>query len=250
MQRLTRQDRMYILAKACKEKGVNPNKGNYAGTIRGVAAARLFISQKAAKELTQDLTLAYRFDKWQSILETETETEPTTYTPNKISLQPPRVNPLKTLTLEKPLQPVKTVQPKPVDPDAENYLANIATPTKPTEKQYAQILYSKAQRDTLNGIGRITLSEAKEVYNNKKTTIDQIQNLLQTFYVDLETEIRGNILLVYWDGKTATRNMRDLTRVIQPKNPVYHYKNNPEGDILEEDEGVVSEEASGIKNLG
>lgn len=86
----------------------------------------------------------------------------------------------------------------------------------------------------------------KDVNPNK----GNLQTLLQTHYNDLETEVRGNILLFYWDGKTATRNMRDLTRIIQPKNPVYHYKNNPEGDILEDDEGVVSEQASGIKNLG
>jgi uncharacterized membrane protein len=244
MQKLTRQDKLYTLAKACKEKGVNPNKGNYAGTILQIAAAKLFISQKTAKELTQDLTLAYRYDRWEGILGTENQTEETaTCTPNKIMLQLPRVNPLKNLTLTEPLQPVKTVQPKPIDPDAEKYLTQIITPAKPTEKQYAQIFYAKAERDILNGIGRITLSEAKEIMQDKTVTIEQIQELLQKYYVDLETETRGNILLIYYDGKSTVRSLRDLERIVQPKNPVYHPKDNPEGDIAEEDEGVVSEQA-------
>jgi hypothetical protein len=252
MQKLTRQDKLYTLAKACTEKGVNPNKGNYAGTILQVAAAKLFISQKTAKELTQDLTSAYRYDKWAGILETEAEQpqETATYTLNKITLQPPRVNPLKTLLLNEPLQPVKTVQPKPLDTDAQKYLTQIATAPKLTEKQYAQIFYTKAERDILNGIGRITLPDAKEITKNNNFTIEQVQTLLQKYYIDLETEIRGNILLIYYDGKSTIRSLRDLERTIQPSNPVYHPKNNPEGDITEEDEGVVSEQASGISEHG
>jgi hypothetical protein len=244
--RLSLQDRLYILAKACVEKGVNPDKGNYAGTIRGVAAARLFISQKTAKELTETLTLAYRYDKWQGILETETEQQQeTTYTLNRITLQPPRVNPIENLTLKEPLEPVKTVQPKPIDPEAEQYLNQLTTPIKPTEKQYAQILYAKAERDIFSGIGRVTLSDAKEILQDKNLCINQIQNLLQTFYPDLETETRGNILLIYYDGKSTVRSLRDLTRIVQPKTPIYHPKNNPEGDITEEDEGVALEKELG-----
>ena len=247
MQKLTRQDRLYVLAKACKEKEVNPDEGNYAGVVRGICAGELFISSKAAQDLIEDLTRAYKHNKWQRLLGAENETEQpqetATYTPNRITLQPPRVNPLKNLVLNEPLQPVKTVHPKPLDPDAQKYLTQITTPPKPTEKQYAQIFYAKAERDILNGIGRITLSEAKEIMQDKTVTIEQIQELLQKYYVDLETETRGNILLIYYDGKSTVRSLRDLERIVQPKNPVYHPKDNPEGDIAEEDEGVVSEQA-------
>jgi hypothetical protein len=245
--RLSRQDKLYILAKACREKGVNPNKGNYAGHIREVAAAKLFISSKAAIELTQDLTLAYRYDRWAGILETEeNETQETvTYTPNRITLQPPRVNPLKNITLNEPLQPVKTVQPKPLDTDAQNYLNQLSAP-KPTEKQYAQILHAQAEHDIANGVGRITLSDAKEITQDKNITIDQVQELLQTYYPNLEVEARGNILLVFYDGKNTVRSLRDLNRIVQPKNPAYHPKDNPEGDITEDDEGVVTETVSGL----
>lgn len=244
--RLSRQDRLYILAKACIEKGVSPNKGNYAGHIREVAAAKLFISSKAAVELTQDLTLAYRYDRWAGILGTETEQtqETITYTPNRITIQPPRVNPLKNIILDNPSEPIKTVQPKPIDYDAQKYLNELSTPTKPTEKQYAQILYAKAEHDILNGIGRITLSEAKEITQDKNITINQIQTLLQKYHPTIEVEARGNILLVFYDGKETVRSLRDLNRTIQPENPIYHPKDNPEGDITEDDDAI--EEASGI----
>jgi len=253
LEKHSHSERLYILAKACMEKNVNPEKGNYAGFVRGICAGELFIRNKAAQELIEDLTLAYRYDKWQCLLETENETEQpqetATYTLNKIVLQPPRVNPLKNLTLNEPLQPVKTVQPKTLDMDAEKYLTKIAAPG-PTEKQYAQIFYAKAEHDILNGIGRITLSDAKEITKDN-ITVEQVQSLLQTYYVDLETEIRGNLLLIYFDGKSTVRSLRDLDRAIQPKNPVYHPKENPEGDITEEDEGVVSDEqASGISEHG
>jgi hypothetical protein len=73
-----------------------------------------------------------------------------------------------------------------------------------------------------------------------------MQTLLQTYYSNLDSEVRGNILFVYWDGKETVRSLRDLNRIVQPENPIYHPKDNPEGDITEDDEGVVTESVSGL----
>ncbi len=243
-QRLTRQDKLYILAKACTEKSVNPDKGNYAGLIRGVCAGRLFVSAKAAQELTCDLTAAYRFDKWQAILGTENETEQTqetiTYTPRTFSPNPPTLNPLKTLKLTMPLEPIKKVQPKTStreDAEADAYLNKYAATanTRLTEQQTALVLHSQAEKDRFNGIGRITLHDAWQIVGNKNLTTEDLKELWQKHYPGIEAETRGNALLIFWDGKETMRSVRDLNRTVQPKTPVFNAQNSMEGDIAEDD---------------
>ncbi len=253
IQRLSRQDRLYTLAKACQEKGVNPDYGNYAGLVRGVCAARLFLSQKAAIELTRDLTLAYRYDKWAGILGTEAtlkpEPETPTYTLRTFNIQTPTENPLKNLQLTEPLKPVKTIPPKRLDPEAEQKLAAYTQTTSSlSEKQTAALLYNRADKDRFNGVGRIVLPEIQAETGNKNLTLTEVLQLWQKYYPRIEAEPRANVILIYFDNRADLAAKRKQYHTIQPLNE-WHSRDNLEGDVTEDCDGedapeVVDEEVT------
>jgi hypothetical protein len=92
----TRQDRLYVLAEVCRQKGINPNHTAYMGTIIGVCAANFNIPKNKAREYAQILTSAYKQDKWETILGATTpqpkgqttffNSEPTANTPKQDAL--------------------------------------------------------------------------------------------------------------------------------------------------------------------
>lgn len=189
--RLSHQDRLAILAQLCYERGVNPQKGNYAGFVRAVCCGKLFLSNQTAIQLTKTLTTAYYADRWNDLLGKLNEGQ--SVGEEGCALQPLTWNP----------------QPQQENVKAETKKAELSL------KQLSQILYGKAQRDTFNCIGRITEADAKEI----NLTIEEAQQIWSHHHTKFETEIRGNCLLIFWNGKGEMRSQRNLLCTVQPTEP-------------------------------
>lgn len=125
--------------------------------------------------------------------------------------------------------PVKKVVPQPTT--QQDHL---------TDKQIAQILYNKAKHDTFNGTGRIILGEARDIADNKHMQIADVLIFWQQHYPLIEAETKSNIVLVYWKGK-LDRSI--IPPIIPKKAPVFKPQENTTGDIFEDEDGVVPEEA-------
>ena len=228
---------MRILAELCNQKNVNPSKGNYAGFIQKMAITHLQVSISSVKELTTSLTIAYRTDKWQSLLginEAQTQgynSDITKKEVNYIQHQPSIQSELQRLAQTTQPTPLKTMPTKPA-----------YQPDHLTQQQIAKILYGTATKDTFDGIGRLILSEARQITENKTMQIEELAQFWQQHYPLIDAEIRGNVLLIFWDGKEDVRSIRDLNKLVQPKDPSFYAKNNPEGDISEDDCGVLPEQ--------
>jgi hypothetical protein len=247
-----RESRLRILAELCSNNNLNPNRGNYAAFIQSIAVTHLNTSVNTAKELVTALTISYRRDQWQSLLTDEQDdvAGDSRFEPNRIGIAPkPEVEAATANVIFEPVvqhesiqaeltKIAETIQPEPV-----KHLATRQSTQQDnlTEKQIAQILYTTAQRDIFDGVGRIILSDARYITDNKHLQIDELLNFWQRNYPIINAETRSNILLIYWDGKDTVRNKRNLNTVIQPKAPVYRAKNNPAGDIEEDDDGVIPE---------
>lgn len=198
--KLGHQDRLAILAQLCYEKGVNPSKGNYAGFVRGIACGKLFLSKQTALQLTKTLTTAYYHDKWKSLIG----------------------------ELNEGLQPtINTPKPQTWQPQTTTQTNSQTEPFTLTPKDQANILYSKAKRDTYNNVGRITEADLKE----QCLTTEEAIELWQRHFSKFDIEQRSNCLLIFWDGKEIMRSNRDLNRVIQP---IEKISANPEGDIVDD----------------
>jgi hypothetical protein len=250
----SRESRLRILAELCISNNLNPNRGNYAGFIQKICVTHLNTSLTTAKELTTALSISYRTDQWKSLLSDQDENdsyeETSGYELNRLQLTPPQattqeIEPEKTqLTIQRKSmqqeikQLAQKTQPQPVK-TVEHQQAT--QPDKLTPKQIAKIFYGVAQRDTFNGVGRIILSDARNITDNKHLQISDLQTLWQTHYPLIDCEVRSNTLAIYWDGKDTIRLQRNLNTIIQPKTPVFKPKNNPLGDIDEDDDGVVPE---------
>jgi hypothetical protein len=247
MSQYNRGDRLFILAKVCCANNLTPDDTAYMKLIIGVCTSKLGASNDAARQYAEDLTSAYRFDKWSSILTgSNTEASTAQETPSNMTeqseTQTPTLNTYKTFTLKMPCTPIKTLSPKP----------NAALETSPTDRTQAHILFALAQHDILNGVGRITLSQARYELEDKSLTVNDVLRLLRSHIKNCEFESRpGNIINFYFDGKDVVKSNRPIT--IQPSTPVMYptieYKQDrplPKQDgIAEEildDEGAVDDE--------
>ena len=178
----SREDRLYVLATVCKQKGITPNGSTYMSVIQAVCCGKFLLTKAKARELAQTLTSAYKHDHWGEILgETQTTIEQT-----DIIVQRPDL----------------------VLPEKGKY----------TIKQEAKMLFQIAQRDTFNGVGRLQLAEVQ--YELGQMSADQIIGIWQAVYPDKTIVQQDNILLIYWNGKAETRNQRDNLAPIIPKSLV------------------------------
>jgi hypothetical protein len=220
-----RASRLRILAELCTSNQLTPDKGNYAGFVKQISVTHLNTTIPASKELTTALTIAYRHDKWQSLLqEADTEPEPETLTINiepvneRQSVQKEMQQIAQSITDTEPIKRMEHPAPQQQD--------------KLTEIQTAKILYATAKHDTFDGVGRVILSEAREILDNKHLEIHELYTFWQTSYPLIEASYRSNVLLIYWDGKDS----RVRTPIIPRAAPVFKPKNQPEGDIYEDTE--------------
>jgi hypothetical protein len=174
----SREDRLYVLATVCKQKGITPNGSTYMSVIQAVCCGKFLLTKAKARELASTLTSAYKHDHWAEILgETQTIIEQT-----DIIIQRPDI----------------------VLPQKEEL----------TIKQKAQMLHQLAKKDTFNGVGRLHLSTVQ--YEIGNLTSDQIIGVWQATYPEQTIEQNGNVLLIYWEGKTNLREQRNMKTIIQP----------------------------------
>lgn len=132
----------------------------------------------------------------------------------------------------------------------------------------ARRLHHLASTDQFDGVGRIFLAEAKQALHKPDLTIEDITELWQEYYpTETADALQSKIVLVFFDGKAVTQNVRAATPTIQPaaakgtsadnwthfkaRKPPQYQKDadveNPEdhiiaASIIEDDEGAVDEE--------
>jgi hypothetical protein len=219
----SREDRLYVLATVCKQKGITPNGSTYMSVIQAVCCGKFLLTKAKARELASTLTSAYKHDHWAEILG-ETTIEQTD---------------------------IITQRP------------DIALPQKGkyTIKQEAKMLFQIAQKDTFNGVGRLQLTEVQ--YELGALTADQIIGIWQATYPNKTIEQQGSIFLIYWQGKDEVRNQRNNLAPSVPKSLVMaaskDYYVEPElekdcepankpsdniicGEVSVDDSGVVADE--------
>jgi hypothetical protein len=224
--KFSREDRLYILARALTDKELTPKSNLYASFIRGVSAANFSRTKEQSAEDAETLTLAYGKDQWNAILgATETTVEPeetpSNHDEETLTKEPPLFA-LKSLN-HKPSEPVKTIQPKHTTEEAEY-----------TEQTIAYQLYKLAQSDMFDGSGRIMLAEARNVLGDKSLSIKDILELWQKHYPAIHAEQRaGNIIKIYFQQRPRTQP------IIIPQHPALTFTDNEDGII---DEPEIEEE--------
>jgi hypothetical protein len=222
----SREDRLYVLATVCKQKGITPNGSTYMSVIQAVCCGKFLLTKAKARELASTLTSAYKQDHWAEILG-EITVETDQHRLNKI----------------------------------EDCIIKAPSKGKYTIKQEAKMLYQIAQKDTFNGVGRLQLAEVQ--YELGALTADQIIGVWQATYPDKTIEQQGNIFLIYWQGKEEVRNQRNNLAPSVPKSLVMaaskDYYVEPElekdcepankpsdniicGEVSVDDSGVVADE--------
>ena len=203
-QQYSRVDRLYILAKVCRQNNVTPNSPSYMGLIIRVATSKLSMSTDSAKEYASDLKSAYNADQWQGILCTETETETITENTAKVDANTPTLNVLKTFNLTKPTEPIKHISPK-LSAEEADY----------APRTIAQRLIKIANHNNFNAVGRITLQQARDELDDKSLQLRDIKDLINQYAPTIDTETRpGNILLLYVKGRNTTAAYRKARPII------------------------------------
>ncbi len=166
----SRADRLFILANVCIQNNINPDSPTYLGLIIRVATSKLKISIDTAKEYAEALSSAYRADKWETIArkpqaaqETEEDTEP-----KEEVKAPATLNALKNLSGQ-PSEPVKRIGPKPTI-DVEY-----------TPKTLTQRLIDLARANDFNGVGKLTLAQARHELSDNSLQLKDLIDLLEQY---------------------------------------------------------------------
>ncbi len=79
------------------------------------------------------------------------------------------------------------------------------------DNSLAQVLMRSAKHDTFDDIGRIIVSDMSYDVADKTLTAERVKELFEKYYPGYDVEIRTkNIVLIYWSGKEAVKNAREL----------------------------------------
>ena len=215
--KLPRSEKLYVLSQVCIANSVTPDSPGYAGLIIRVCTSKFAMSRETAETYAADLKSAYEADYWEGLAakhqpETDSvEAEPTTNTPRVFEDTPKTLDALNKLNFQSST-PIKKVEPQLAFPEPTYAPATIT-------KQ----LIDLARKNDFNGVGRITLSEARYYLDDKTLRCEDIIRLIKQYYPKMDVEQRtGNVLLVYFDGKNNLRNIRDIHKVIQPATIILH----------------------------
>lgn len=75
----------------------------------------------------------------------------------------------------------------------------------------AAVLLRMARDDTMDDVGRLLISDVQREIGDPKLTVASIMNAWKEHYPKYEiTQRTDNIILVFWSGQNATRNIRSL----------------------------------------
>jgi hypothetical protein len=211
--KLPRSDKLYILSQICIRNVVTPDTPGYVGLIIKVCTSQFALSKEKAKEYADDLKTAYEADKWEGLAHKykqmfNEEPQETTVTPRTFDEQPKTLDVLNNLNF-KSSAPIKRIKPK-----------NTALEPDFAPVTVAQQLMNMAKNNDFNGVGRITLAEARWKLEDKALKCEDLIRLIKQYYPQVDVEQRpGNIVLVYFDGKDTTKNVRSQNRVA-PVTPI------------------------------
>jgi len=257
MVKINRETRLALLVEICQQNKLTPDKNTFSGFIIKVCVNNLSLTQTAAKEHLKALNISWRADQWKSILgETNITLESTDF--EFISGDKPDAEKFVVTTIEqksevfksKTLDVLNNVKPEPVKRVMSS--KNIQVDMLP-EKQVAQVLYRRALQETSGGVGRLLLFDARDIMDNNKLSMRNLIQLWQRYYPTIDyDQATGNVLLIYWDGKTTFRSIRDTQRIVQPKQPLFKPKDNPEADIsdgLDENDSIPEANNDGVMTL-
>jgi hypothetical protein len=212
----SRADRLYGLAAYCQQKKVTPDDNKYAGIIIQICTAQFGMSREAAMKMAADLKSAYGHDKWASILSgASISSQVDEQSSSNVEEQPaspvekhPTLEALNKLFQQKS-EPVKLLQPHRTVKEPDIAPATIA-----------DNLIELAEKNNMNGVGRLTLAEVRYEFGDKAILVKDIVGLLAQHAPNITVETRpGNIVLLYFNGKEATRAQRDANRKVQPMPP-------------------------------
>lgn len=270
---------METLARVCKANNITPSDTNFMALVVKVCCTKFGISPRASKEYAQTLVVAYRTDKWKTYLdEEEAVKEPESVSVpmrvySMIEGQKPTVKEIIASIKPSNIPLVPVASPRKVTPDLT--CVEIVEPAKPSTREIlakmkpsgepvltmpprvstqldklpddyvAQIFYRIARIDTVDNVGRILLSEARKITDNKYLSREDVTNIWRSKYPMIDIDLAtANVLLIYWGGKENTLAERRARAPIIPKRTPFIFQDR-EGvvveEVIEDDEGVVDE---------
>lgn len=220
-----RKERLRTLARLAKENKLNPDMNTFAGFILRVVCTQFGLTRTSANQDLDSLVIGWKADKWESLLDDEEVIEDVL--PQQRAVQelekPSEIRSI-IATLKPSGEPIKRMERK----------VEASYNPEWTRNEIAVILYSRARSDMFDGVGRVLLSEARELTNNKLLSFDDMVKIFQNKYPTIDvSRASGNIMLVYFHGKDATKIFRKSARTtVQPMAPALmaekEYKNAEE----------------------
>lgn len=213
----TRQDRLYVLAEVCRQKGINPNHTAYMGTIIGVCAANFNIPKNKAREYAQILTSAYKADKWETILGA---------------------------TTPQPKEQTTFYNPEPAaNTPKQDALILKGMAKRDTFNGVGRLILSEVQLE----IGKATPEEIIETWNtyNQKDTIEHDNNVFLIYWGGkADVKETRNLQPVRWNPPPPSM-MGAKEYYVEPafeKDAMPAGDKVSVGEVAEDDTGVVSED--------
>lgn len=207
--KLPRAEKLYILSQACIQNMLTPDDTAFMGEIIRFCTSRFAMSKDTAKEYADDLISAYRADQWEGLAAAHQPDD--IDTPQDLTQTPRVFTPTKSILDNYKIatcEPVKRVERK------------LAYEGETAPATLAKTLYGMAQADQFNGVGRISIHEARNALDNRQLRAEDITALIKQYYPRADTEQRaGNIVLVYFAGKTVIKDKRYVQRIVQPPAP-------------------------------
>lgn len=227
-----RKERLRTVARLAKENGINPDMNTFAGFVIKVVCTNFGLTRATANQDLDSLVIAWT-DKWKTLLNdeeviVEEDAQPKTRPLPELE-KPSDVRAF--LASWKPkCEPVKRVERK----------TEVSYNQPWTRNEIAVILYSKARNDMFDGVGRVLLSEARELADNKLLSFEEMVNIFQRKYPTINvSRASGNIMLVYFNGREALKIYRKVNAKVQPMAPELMGENeykNPEEVVADKDE--------------
>lgn len=224
-----RQDVLVNLAYICKKNAVFPTSINYMALILKVCCTKFAIPPRKVKEYAETLAIAYRTDGWKSYLERVEEQEQLLAETSDLT-----VTKMEDLMDKEYVAEKVETQPAKHKPTIKEIMASIKPSGEPvhpppppqstqtdrlTMSQLAEVFCNMARRDTSpDNIGRILLSEARDVSDDKHLVAGNVIAIWRSRYPLIDIELAThNVLLIYWDGKQKTLENRRARPPIVPK---------------------------------
>jgi hypothetical protein len=100
----------------------------------------------------------------------------------------------------------------------------------------SQILMRMARQDTFDGVGRLLVTDVQKGVADKTLTAEKILQVWEEAYPTYDTDQRSdNVILIFWDGRNATRNVRGVREVVAPGHIIDPLKEEDEAEVKEDE---------------